>query len=163
MPGDNIFSVVWEAGRAEHFALAGKLDLDGDGESDRQRVHDLIALNGGIIDAEVTGEGTRSGKMSVNTRYLVLGDQPGPEGSERDAYSSLFTEAQTLGVEMIPLGRFLDYLGYKVEDRTVNLGRFARPSDFKPRFPEGVQPVVPGSEPPKDIRKPRAAVQAPPY
>jgi hypothetical protein len=162
MPNDNIFSVVWEAGRPEHFALAGTLDIDGDGEADRQRVHDLIGLNGGVIDAEVTDNGTRSGQMSVNTKYLVLGDQPGAEGADRDAYTSLFTEAQTLGVETIPLNRFLDYLGYQVQDRTVNLGRFAKPGDFKPRLPGGVQRVMPGSTPPKDLRKPRGAAQAAP-
>ena len=53
MPGDQIFSPSWEPGRAEHFALAGFIDIDGDGNSDRQRVHDLIALNGGVIDEEV--------------------------------------------------------------------------------------------------------------
>jgi hypothetical protein len=164
MPGDNIFSVVWQAGRGEHFALAGRMDIDGDGESDRQRIRDLISLNGGIIDAEVTDDGQRSGQMSVDTKYLVLGARPDAEGAaDREAYSSLFSEAQALGVETIPLARFVDYMGYKLEDRTVNLGQFARPSDFKPRLPDGVQRVVPGSAPSQDLRKPRGATPAVPY
>ena len=76
MPGDNVFSVVWDAGRPEHFALAGVMDIDGDGEGDSGRIRDLIALSGGIVDAEVTDDGTRSGQMSINTKYLVLGRTP---------------------------------------------------------------------------------------
>jgi hypothetical protein len=102
--------------------------------------------------------------MSVDTRYLVLGARPDAEGAaDREAYSSLFSEAQALGVETIPLARFVDYMGYKLEDRTVNLGQFARPSDFKPRLPDGVQRVVPGSAPSQDLRKPRGATPAVPY
>jgi hypothetical protein len=166
MPGDNIFSVVWQAGRAEHFALAGTLDIDGDGKSDRARIHDLISLNGGVVDAEVTDEGTRSGQMSVNTKYLVLGEKPesdGAGGGAHEAFGALYTEAQTLGVEMIPIDRFLDYMGYKLEDRTVNLGRYAKPSDYKPRLPDGVQRVLPGSSPQKDLRRPRPETMPVPY
>ena len=42
MSGDPIFSPSWEPGRPEHFALAGFMDIDDDGQSDRQRIRDLI-------------------------------------------------------------------------------------------------------------------------
>lgn len=162
MPGDSIFSIVWDAGRSEHFALAGKLDIDGDGESDGGRVRELISINGGIVDAEVADDGARTGEMSINTKYLVLGEKPDAESKDRDSYGKIFTEAQTLGVQTKPLAEFLDYLGYKDEHRTVNLGRFAKPADFKPRLPEGRQRIIPGSTTPKDLRKPRAATESAP-
>src|SRR5206468_3589557 len=99
MPGDQIFSPTWEPGRAEHFALTGFMDIDNDGGSDRQRIRDLIALNGGVIDAESDDEGKKTGSMSINTKYLVLGDPPKAsdlnekESGRIDAYSSMLREA----------------------------------------------------------------------
>jgi hypothetical protein len=159
MPGDQIFSPTWEAGRAEHFALAGKMDIDHDGESDRQRIHELIMLNGGVIDEEISDDNKKTGRMSINTKYLVLGDPPTDEGKIK-YYSEISSEAQTLGVKRIPVNEFLDYMGYKAEDRTVNLGRNANPDDFKPRLPDGRQRVLPGSATPKDLRKPAASKKA---
>jgi hypothetical protein len=162
MPGDNIFSIAWEAGRPEHFALAGKMDIDGDGTSDLQRIRDLISLSGGIVDAEVTNDGTRSGQMTINTKYLVLGDRPDERSKDLDAYSTITDEAETLGIKSIDLAEFIKYMGYKDEHKTVTLGRFAKPSDFKPRLPDDVQRVIPGSTTPKDLRKSRSSMQPAP-
>jgi hypothetical protein len=159
LPGDQIFSLTWEAGRAEHFALAGKMDIDHDGESDRQRIHELITLNGGVIDEEISDDNKKTGRMSINTKYLVLGDPPTDEGKIK-YYSDIRSEAQTLGVKVIPVSAFLDYMGYKAEDRTVNLGRNANPDDFKPRLPDGRQRVLPGSATPKDLRKSAPSTKA---
>jgi hypothetical protein len=154
MVGDNIFSAVWETGRPERFALAGKMDVDGDGESDRALIRDVISMNGGIVDAEVAEDGARSGEMSVNVKYLVLGDKPEPDSKDLSGYSEMFQEAQTLGVKTINVKDFLNYVGYKDEHRAVQFGRDAKASDFKPRLPEGRQRIMPGSAPPKDVRKP---------
>ncbi|MBI3838886.1 MAG: hypothetical protein HY288_13265, partial [Planctomycetia bacterium] len=160
MPGDQIFSPTWEPGRAEHFGLAGKMDIDGDGESDRQRIRDLIGLNGGVIDEEVTDDGKKSGEMSINTKYLILGDEPkvvageGGKSTLLESWTAIRTEAQTLGVKVVNVNDFLDYMGYKPEERTVNLGNRAKASDFKARLPGGVQRVIPGSALPRDPRKP---------
>lgn len=162
MPGDKIFSISWEPGRAEHFALAGRMDIDGDGNSDRQQIRDLIALNGGVIDSEVTDDGEKKGSMSIATKYLVLGEQPGAESANLDGYSEIQTEAQKLGVRTIGINEFLKYLGYKVQDRTVGLGRNAKGEDFKPRLPNDVQRTLPGKRDP-DYRKPRGAPKAAPY
>ena len=76
MPGDKIFSPTLGAGPRRAFRPGRMIDIDGDGESDRQRVHDLIRLNGGVIDAEVTEAGKMTAKLSINTKYLVLGNEP---------------------------------------------------------------------------------------
>ena len=152
MIGDPVYSPAWEPGRVEHFALAGKMDIDKDGADDRQRVRDLIALNGGAIDAEVGTDNKRSGKMSINTKFLVLGDEPSPEG-KTNTYGEIRTEAQTLGVRIVSVNEFLNYMGYKSEERTVRLGKEANPADFKARLPEGVQRVRAGTTPAPDQRK----------
>jgi hypothetical protein len=149
--GDPIFSPTWEPGRAEHFALAGKIDIDKDGQNDFQRVRDLISLNGGIIDEEVDENDKKTGQMSINTKYLVLGDAPASEGKV-SSYGDIQTEARALGVRIININEFLNYLGFKSEDRTVALGKTAQGRDFKARLPGGVQRVRPTS-PSQDLRK----------
>lgn len=143
MPGDLLFSTVWQPGREEHFALAGMIDIDRDGEDDRERIRDLISLNGGVIDAEAMPDGNRTGKITVDTKYLVLGAEP--QGDKVAGYSELFDEAKTYGVRTMSPNEFVDYMGYKAEDRTVSLGRKAKSTDFKPRLPE-VQRIIPRSD-----------------
>jgi len=151
MPGDKVFSPTWEPGRAEHFGLAGFMDIDGDGESDRQRIHDLIRLGGGVVDAEVTDDGKVSGKLSINTKYLIYGDEPHGEAAVT-AYGEMKSEAQTLGVHLTKVNDFLDYMGYKPEDRTVQLGKKSKSSDFKARMPD-VQRTSHGLTAPRDLRR----------
>ena len=154
MPGDQIFSPTWEPGRAEHFALAGFMDIDGDGESDRQRIHDLITLNGGVIDAEVTDDGKKTGKMSINTKYLILGDEPKGEGKPLTAYSEMNERSpDARRARRSTVNEFLDYMGYKPEERTVQLGKTSTSSDFKPRLPEDVQRTSHGRGAADDLRR----------
>ncbi len=152
MPGDHIFSTVWDAGRREHFALAGRMDLDGDGGDDRQLVQDLVTLNGGIIDAHVNDQGEKTGLMTVDTKYLVIGTRPEDNSKDVEGFSAMITEAEKLGVKQMNVDEFLDYMGYKGQERTVNLGRFANPSDFKPRLPEDVQRTIRGTGQPREQR-----------
>jgi len=135
LPGDFIYSQIWHAGRPQHFALTGIIDLDGDGQSDLQLAKELIALNGGVVDAAPGKEGQVVGKMSLDTRYLVLGEFPESQAKAalRDTWSKMGDEAKSLGVEKITLTDFMSQMGYKPEDRTVPLGQGIRSDDFRPR------------------------------
>ncbi len=147
LPGDKIHSPVWHPGRQIHFALVGEHDIDGDGDSDRAKVRDLIHINGGVIDAEMLDKPDRTragvspreqwlkGQMTVNTRYLVLGKAPTDKSKGDgliDAYSSFINEAKSHGVQTMNLQQFLDMMGYQADERTVGLGRGADPRDFRP-------------------------------
>jgi hypothetical protein len=147
MPGDNIFSPAWQPGRAEHFAFAGFMDIDGDGVSDRARVREVVALNGGVVDAEATDDGKTTGQMTVNTKYLILGDAPTEKKSNAiEGYSALVGEAKLKGVSSMSLKEFLDYMGYDSREGTKTLGKGARGSDFKPQLPDGgIQRRAPGN------------------
>lgn len=118
-PGDLIYTPLWHPGRSERFALAGFMDLDGDDLSDRQMIRDLIAAAGGIIDAEVADDGKTTGQMSIQTRYLILGDE---EEKINQAMSDMKVEARTLGVETITLAKFLDHVGWKDPKRVWRFG-----------------------------------------
>lgn len=155
MPGDRIFSPTWEPGRAEHFALVGLMDIDNDGSDDRQMIRNLIVANGGVVDEEIGLDGAKTGEMSVNTKYLIHGDQPKAEKESPDlqGWSDIHGEADLLGVKAIGVHEFLDYMGYEPQERTVGLGSRSKSSDFKPRLPEGVQRVMPKMRE-GDLRRP---------
>ncbi len=121
LAGDRIYSQVWQPGKALRFGLTGFIDIDGDGVSDLQRVKDLIALNGATLDVSLEEDGKIDGEMTVDTRYLVLGDSPDqPSKSQlRDGYQQMSREANNLGVETISLADFLNRIGYKPAESTV--------------------------------------------
>lgn len=139
LPGDKIYTPLWHPGRMERFALAGFMDLDNDGTSDRQMVRDLITLNGGKIDAEVDDNGARTGQMSIDTRFLVV-------GAERDNVTvnaelgKIQGEAANLGVEKITLEKFLDHIGWKDTKRLLRYG-VTESGRFSPGQPDGGIPT----------------------
>ncbi|HEX4144556.1 MAG TPA: hypothetical protein VHY91_13700 [Pirellulales bacterium] len=142
MPGDQLFSAAWQPGHAEHFALVGLMDLDKDGVSDLDKVRNLITVNGGVVDAELKDDGTRVGQMTVDTNFLVQGDQPTDKSNKSSDYfknySEMRRESTLLPIKTISLADLVGYLGYKDRERTVPLGADAKPSDFRPRAPNEV-------------------------
>ena len=151
LPGDKIFNTSFNPGRAERFGIAGFIDIDGDGRSDLQLLRSIIRTSGGEIDAEVNDEGQRTGKLSIKTKYLILGDLPTDEDAKIiEEFSALNREATNEGVQTISLSKFLEYIGFQGEEKTVRLGRGANDDDFKAR-PDG----VPRNSGPTQFRKRR--------
>jgi hypothetical protein len=133
--GDKIYSPAWQRGRPLHFAFTGIIDVNDDGNSDLQLVRNLVTLNEGVVDAYLSDEGNVEGAMTVGTRYLVLGNVP--QGALRtkhtDGWSAMNKEAVSLGVETITLDQFLDQMGYRPDNRAVQLGSEATARDFPAR------------------------------
>lgn len=146
LPGDQIFSPAWRPGKRVRFALVGLIDIDGDHRSDRSLVRSLLTASGGQIDAEMHDDGQIEGEITSATRYLILGERP-DERSDRkvlSAYSEMQQKAEQLGVELIPVDKMLDWVGYHPEVRSVGLGKNADPAQFKPKPPEGKSPTSTG-------------------
>ena len=142
LPRDQIYSPVFHPGRRIHFAIAGKTDIDGDGNSDREKVKQLIAINGGVIDAEVTDEGKLDGALSAaTTRYILIGERPTDVTGKAilEKYTQIIGDAKKLGVAEMNIQQFLDMMGYKSDERTVNLGRGADPRDFRAQETAGTR------------------------
>jgi len=135
LTGDQIYSQVWHRGKKLHFALTGIIDLDGDGRNDMPLARNLIELNGGVVDSYLGDDGTPVGEITVNTRYLVLGDYPenANEAALQEGWSHMSNDAKTNGVEVITIDKFLNQIGYAPDSRVVTLGPGARASDFPPR------------------------------
>lgn len=138
--GDPIFTPIWSPGRKENFSFVGIIDLDGDGKSDRQQLHELVAAAGATIDNEVDDDGKRIRYMKfpndfiehgegvpgidVNTKFLVLGEIPdiALAGKDEDKdrigrilkhRKTLGDEAQQQGVRVVNLNDFLSWIGYQ--------------------------------------------------
>lgn len=127
LPGDRIGTAIWHPGRVERFAVAGFIDLNGDGQSDSAMLRNLIRASGGQVDAFITDAGKREGEMSYGTRYMVVGalagDKVGAETNLKaisDATNELQKAGKALGVKEITLNEFLDMIGWTERSRVWN-------------------------------------------
>jgi predicted nuclease with TOPRIM domain len=155
MPGDKIYTPIWNPGDKRHFALAGFMDINGDGKNNLSLLRNLIKMNGGVVDCDVDEKGKVNGEISVETRYLVLGDKPSEKGDTTGvaAYSKIRGDAENLGIQKISLGDLLERMGYKSQAHLVNFGMGANPNDFKPKPEGGVNHVSSGNV--SELFKPR--------
>ena len=104
--GDSIYSPAWQPGRKVEFALAGKLDINGDGIDDRETIKTMIAQNGGLVTMDLPPTGTGSGELSVTTRWLVIGD----DFKVLDEGGALESKAKAFGISRIHVDKLLRWL-----------------------------------------------------
>ncbi len=125
MKGDKIYSPSFRKGQKTRFALAGFLDINGDGKSDQTKVKSIISMNNGVVDAELLEDGSIAGKVTVDTHYLVEGEKPTERTNERQTqgFTKIVTEASRLGIQKITLATLLDRMGYHDERRVLDLQR----------------------------------------
>ena len=125
MKGDKIYSPSFRRGQKTHFALAGFMDINGDGKSDQEKVKSIITMNNGVVDAELMPDGSIAGKITTDTHYLVKGKAPTDRTDERltSGYSKMIQEATDKGVQTISLEVLLERMGYHDERRVVDLRR----------------------------------------
>jgi molecular chaperone GrpE (heat shock protein) len=134
-PGDQIYSPLWHPGRVEQFSFVGLIDIDNDGRSDRELLHQVVETAGAKIDNEVDDEGNRTGDgITERTKFLVLGDIPDisqlarPEEEEKaqrimSHLKDMRREARLNGVRIVNLNDFLGYIGYKPKRRVFQPGQ----------------------------------------
>jgi len=136
LPGDKIYSQVWDRGRKVGFAITGLIDFNDDGKSELAQLKTIIKINNGRVDAVLENDGKVAGEMTVHTRYLILGRRPtDPRRAEnfRRAWDAMSKQADELGVETITLDEFLNLMGWQPDSAVVKLGSGSRPEDFKAR------------------------------
>lgn len=142
-PGDKIYTPLWNPGAKRHFALAGLLDLDGDGKSDLQTVMNLIAINGGVVDCYVADSGKdknkQVGRITVNTNCLILGERPTEGNADQiPAFSKVMDDAKLLRLQTVQLADMLQRMGWKNLTPVVRFGRGANPKDFRAKSDDDV-------------------------
>lgn len=133
LPGDKINTLTWSPGEQKHFALTGYMDIDGQGSNDYQKVRNLITAAGGVIDAEMTDKGKRLGQLTINTRYLVVGNAPDGKRDPKAAevYTAMIGEARTRNIEPLSLSKLLELIGYEKQMTRVQFGPGGNASDLK--------------------------------
>jgi hypothetical protein len=143
MKEDKIMNPSFRAGKPERFAVAGFIDLDGDGQSDLNRLITLIHNNGGIVDAMIDDEGKMTGRITPATKILVVGERPTEAVKSEEALKSftrMMQDAAAEKVNTMPLTDFVKFMGYQGRERSVPLGKDAGAvpdSPFKKRPPRG--------------------------
>lgn len=136
--GDKIYSPAWQPGRKVSFGLVGKLDIDGDGKDDRDTVRALIAQNGGDVSVDLRPDGRVEGNLSVNTRWLIVGDEFKVLGDKLAGANEVVAkkrleieqQAKAMGISRINLDKLMGYLRGSGEEDVVPLGSANRASDF---------------------------------
>jgi hypothetical protein len=141
--GDKIYSPFWAPGRKVRIALAGEIDIDGDGRSDVEQLKSMIELAGAEVAAVISKTGGVEGELDSSVRFLVIGEQPSLGGpldtaeSEADAafiaeLGRYKAEAVEKGVTVIPAWKLQAYLKSINDSVTTPLGSAVRGEDFPP-------------------------------
>ena len=142
--GDLLFNPIWSPTLRKHVAIAGAIDLTGEGTNEMAEFMRGLARQGIVVDAyldlqdpalKVKGEG-----MNPKTTYLVLGDQPEFRedadvnvGDIRvknktdilNKIAEMKKQAEKMGITVIPYRRFLEVIGYPMPRQlTTRTGSF---------------------------------------
>ena len=136
IPGDKIFSPFWAPGRVVKIALAGDIDIDGDGRSDNSAIKGQILAAGAEVAAEISSTGAVTGTLDPTIRFLVVGQDPDSiDDSNAQAIATLGNvkaRAAELGLTVIPAWKLEAYLKTIDDTVTTPLGSAVRGEDFPP-------------------------------
>lgn len=160
LAGDKIYSPIWAPGQQTHFALVGIMNIDGDGRNALQTVRSLITMNGGVVDAEMDEKGNKVGKITSQTRYLILGDEP--KSTAYRVWTEMITDAEELGIRKMPLAELKQKMGYKRQTSVERSGS-AGAGDARPALkPADGVPKKSTSDVSDAVKKPRPQPKAEP-
>lgn len=140
--GDPVYTPLWFPGQQQHFAFVSLCDLDGDGQDDRQELHELLSNAHAVIDAELLPNGDLQGAgvtadtptgITEQTRFLVIGKVPELQDATTDAQRTAITKtyqhlramkdaAREQGVRVMNLTDFLSHVGYRPSRRLFKPG-----------------------------------------
>jgi len=145
LQGDQIYSPGWQAGKDVLYALVGKMDIDGDSVDDRDTLRALIEQNGGQVVAELLPNGELKGSLSVDTNWLVIGEdfqaKALTEDGKLDNATSIAAkkrgeielQAKALNIGRMNLDKLLNYLrgGKAGEVLPIGTGLRAKAQDYR--------------------------------
>jgi len=124
-PGDLLYNSVWRKGTADHIALVGIFDVNGDGTDDIESVIRDLARMGIPVDAYYDMK-TRKwvGQITEQTRYLIEGWYPSnaaydPNRDDKTKLIASLTQAvqsgRDKGVAIVKFQDFFPRMGYRVK------------------------------------------------
>lgn len=131
---DVINNSAWDPFQKRRIALAGYMDLYGDGRDGMAELRRILERQNVIVDSYLDPKDfSIQGAINLQTEYLVLGDTPESlpySVRERDGFGKKLGQgiddmqaaARRNGVPVIGLRKFLDSIGYKLP-RPLPTGR----------------------------------------
>jgi hypothetical protein len=124
--GDLIVNPNWNPDRRKHVAIAGLVDLTGEGRNQMREFRQVLERQGVIVDAFLEPQDNNwvvSGKgISRETNFLIMGeDLPDTKGADasgasknlQDKNAELVKQARQNGVFIVSLRNYLDMIGYQ--------------------------------------------------
>jgi hypothetical protein len=162
MQGDLLYNLAWSPGMREHVAIAGFIDLTGDGRDGTLEFKQQLENQGIIVDAylDLRDLGFKGKGLTQNTSFLVLGEMPDVEQHfqiggvsiqmERaqdilTKVSEIRNEATKLGVTIVPVRRFMALIGYRPPRNAFTADKSDITSPYmkmtKPAAPAGDKPM----------------------
>ncbi len=142
VPGDKIYTPLWDPGKPEHFVIAGRIRVNDPDIDGLVQLRSLIAISGGVIDGELLDDGTQTGTLTAQARYLVVGDYT-PKCKPK--YDQWIADAKALGVEAINVEKFLDKVGYKPPSKSIVFGPGGNADQFPKDDPNSIRPKTTGT------------------
>ncbi len=125
--GDIAFSPLWSPNGPTRFALLGKIDLNRDGNDDRNELKRLIQEAGGVIDFDLPAPeiDKQSGTLTPRIDWYVTDDRPplrdlvqrpngvtpAKEAGFTDRVRAAVREARLSGIRPMPIAKLVAYLG----------------------------------------------------
>jgi hypothetical protein len=152
LPGDKVYTPLWNPGQKRHFALAGFFNIDGraGSQSDLHTVINLIKANRCTVDCYIEDNGEHKdemvGKITANTNCLVLGIPPDDKADPRQilAFSQMRKTADHLRIPIMQFNDMLQEMGWRNGAPMIRYGG-GNPNDFQARPDPNRPPKSAGS------------------
>lgn len=105
---DVLYNPSWDPNIKKHVAIAGIIDLTGDGRDSLSEFIRNLERQNVVVDAYVDPkDGTVKGQVTFRTDYLIIGDNP-------ESQKKIVDDAKKYGVPSMGLYRYLDMIGYRL-------------------------------------------------
>jgi len=177
LEGDVLFNAIWNPTLKKHIAIAGIVDLTGEGRESLQEFMRNLERQGIVVDAwtEMRDPKSIKGKgISVQTDYLIIADgldylpdNPSTQDLRKEIgfrIGEMKDQAKENGVTPIGFRHYLEKIGYRLPqgvERTP-IYRPSQPAVVLPKDPPK-DPMMPPPDQPKDPPKdPPPVKEAPP-
>jgi hypothetical protein len=165
LKGDVIYNPTWDPYEKKHIAIAGAIDLVGDGRNSLPEFIRSLERQNVVVDAyldtddmEIKGPG-----ISVNTDLLILGPLPralqnprGPDAAVKqkmlEGVAKLKKDAEDNGVKRRGLRQYLEEIGYRVPKGLGDEGaEYVKSKEIEAPTPKPDKPMPPEKPMPPDM------------
>lgn len=134
LTNDFVVTSTWDPGYSVPIAIAGRIDMDGDGTSDLQRLISIVEQKGyGKVVAYHDEDGAVTGQIDENTRFFVRGEDP--LGKETAGYNRLDLQRERYQTRVISVQEFLHEMGLRNEAKVRRFDENLPSTGFEERKP----------------------------